>query len=145
MNHAAVENENLRMLSKTADRPARALCDGARAGRSKKQMLTIVAGQLGSVPARCPRCKAEWPVMLLGAEEARHICVVARRGSFLSLRRRLEEQFAKARLACPSCMANGGNGEVQDGPDAAETGGSEAAVAAAGSDGAGPASCVAGT
>jgi hypothetical protein len=132
MNQAATEDEHLTTLFKTADRLARALCDGARAGRSKKQLLATMTEQLRSVRARCPACAAEWPVMLLGAEEARHICVVARRGSFLSLRRRLEEQFAKARLACPSCKASGGNGEVQDGPDAAETGGSEAAVAAAG-------------
>ncbi len=105
MNQAEVENENLTMLLKVADRLARALCDGAKVGRSKKELLTAMTEQLRFVRARCPTCAAEWPVMLLGPEDARHICVVARRASFLNLRRRLEEHFRKARLKCPSCAA----------------------------------------
>ena len=59
MNQAEVENKNLTMLLKTADRLARALCDGARAGRSKKQLLATMNEQLRSVRARCPACAAE--------------------------------------------------------------------------------------
>lgn len=122
MNPVAVENENRTMLLKTADPLARALYDGARAGRSRKALLATMNEQLRSLRARCPTCGAEWPVLLLGREDARHICVVARRTSFLSLRRRLEEHCRKARLKCPSCAVSAQNLAAKEGPNAAEMG-----------------------
>ena len=110
------------MLLKTADPLARALYDGARAGRSKKELLATMNQQLRSLQARCPDCAAEWPVLLLGHEDARHICVVARRSSFLNLRRRLEEHCRRARLKCPSCAFVDDNLMAKEGPDVAAVG-----------------------
>ena len=119
MSQAEVEDMNRAMLLKMADPLARALFDGARAGRSKKELLATMNEQLRSLRARCPTCAAEWPVMLLGRDDARHICVVARRCSFLSLRRRLEEHFRGARLSCPSCPVSS---EARNAEEAADFG-----------------------
>lgn len=105
MNQAEVEDVNHTMLTRVADRIARALCAGARKGLSKKQLLAIAIEQIRSVRVRCPACMTDVPVMLLGRDDARHVCIVARRTNFVNLRRRLEDHFLKARLMCPSCKA----------------------------------------
>ena len=65
MNQTELENENLPTLLKAADRLARVLWNGARAGRSKKQLLATMTEQLRSLRARCPSCQALWRVVLL--------------------------------------------------------------------------------
>ena len=95
-----------------ADQLAHALCKSVSARQSRKQLEATVAARLKPLRARCLRCHAEWPVMLLGREALHRICVVARRSSFLTLRRRIEEQVGKARLACPSCAAKRGDDNV---------------------------------
>lgn len=116
MNQAEVKKENLTTLRMAADRTARALCAGVRRDRSKKQLLAILAEQIRSLRIRCPACPAEVPV-LLGPADARHICVVAKRSSFVNLRRRLEEYFRTARPKCPSCTAKADNPAAEEGPD----------------------------
>ena len=122
MSQTELANENLPALLKVADRLARVLCDGARAGRSKKQLLATVTNQVRSFRFRCPVCVAEWPVMVLGRENARHICVVARRASFLNVRRRLEEHFCRVPLRCPVCPADDAERSVGDAADETEIG-----------------------
>ena len=70
MNQTELENENLPTLLKAADRLARVLWNGARAGRSKKQLLATMTEQLRSLRARCPSCQAVWRVVLLGPADA---------------------------------------------------------------------------
>ncbi len=131
MNQSDVEHENLIIMRRAADRIARALCEGARRHQSKKQMLATLTDQVGPLRVRCPACSAEVSV-LLGRDDARHLCVVARRRSFLSLRRRLDEQFQRARLTCPSCTTRAKNPIAEEGLDATDDGPREGGDAAAG-------------
>lgn len=105
MNQAEVEDGNHTILTRVADEIARALCEGARKVRSKKLLLSVLAEQLEPVRVRCPACQTEVPAMLLGREDAEHICVVARRTNFVNLRRRLEDHFRSARPKCQRCIA----------------------------------------
>ena len=70
--------------------------------------------------------------MLLGRENARHICVMARRASFLNVRRRLEEHFYRVPLRCPVCPSSDAERSVGDAADETEIGahGTGAAVPA---------------
>ena len=120
MNPVEVKRDNLIILRRAADRMARALCEGVRSDRSKKQLLTIVTEQIGSLRVRCPACAADVPAMLLRRDDAHHVCVVARRSSFVSLRRCLEEHFLKARLMCPSCKAMTQDFAAEVEPDVAD-------------------------
>ena len=120
MNQAALENACVPTLMKAADRLARILYDGARAGQSRKQLLATLTEQTRLIRGRCFGCGAEWPLMLLGREHARHICVVARRASFVSLRRRLEEHFRRAPLRCPRCVASDMERSASDAAGSAE-------------------------
>jgi hypothetical protein len=140
MNPAEVKRDNLIILRRAADRMARALCEGVRSDRPKKQLLTIVTEQIGSLRVRCPACAADVPAMLLGRDDAHHVCVVARRSSFMSLRRRLEEYFRRARLKCSSCEVMTQDFAAEEGPDVAdegprEGGGASVGVACAASEG----------
>lgn len=105
MNAADVTKANLVVVRTVADCMARDLCEAVRRDWSRKRLLAIVTGRIRSVRVRCPACMTDVPVMLLGRDDAQHICIVARRSNFLSLRRRLEERFLKVRLMCPSCKA----------------------------------------
>jgi len=105
MNLAQVELVSDPTLMRAADRLARLLVDGARAARSRKELLATLAERIRLIRGHCLVCAAEWPLTLLGREQARHLCVVARRASFVSLRRRLEEHFRTVRLRCPVCAA----------------------------------------
>lgn len=122
MNQTALEDAYIPTLMKAADRLAHVLCDGARAGLSRKQLLATLTQQTRSIRGCCLKCAAEWPLMLLGREQARHICVVARRASFVSLRRRLEEHFRKIPLRCPECAACEADRGVSDAAGLAESG-----------------------
>jgi hypothetical protein len=119
MNQAEVENGNLNILMRAAEAMALTLCEGARKDQSKRQLLATLNKQMGSLRVRCPACAEALPV-LLGQEDARHICVVARRSNFLTVRRRLEEHFRKARLKCPSCAARAENRGANEEPDVAD-------------------------
>ena len=74
-----------------------------RAVHPGKRLVAAVAALLKRVRARCRRGDNEWPVTLLHRDEIQHICLVARRGNFLTLRRRIQNRRVKVRLACPSC------------------------------------------
>jgi hypothetical protein len=105
MNQIAHEQTHIPVLARAADRLARILHEGGRAGWPRKRLLAMLAQRTRSIRAYCPKCAAEWPLVSLGQEDARHICVVARRVSFVTLRRRLEEHFHRAPLRCPACTA----------------------------------------
>jgi len=105
MNAAEVKKANFVVVRTVAERMARDLCGAVRRDWPRKRLLAIVTEQVRSVCIRCPACMTDVPVMLLGRDDAQHVCIVARRSNFLSLRRRLEERFLKARLMCPSCKA----------------------------------------
>lgn len=99
-----------------ADQLARALFVAVKAGHSKKQLFAAVAALLTRMRAQCRRCHHEWPVTLLRRNEIQHICLVARRSNFLTLRRRIQDQLDKVRLACSSCAErarNDGREETQ--------------------------------
>lgn len=115
MNLATLEDVYIPTLTRAADRLARLLIDGARAGRSRKELLETLTARTRSIRGRCLVCATEWPLMLFGREQARHICVVARRASFVSLRRRLEEHFRRARLRCPVCTSRRAVADAESG------------------------------
>lgn len=114
MDQRDVENENLRRSRQAADAIASALCDGVKAGHPRKRLLATIAAQLRPFRVQCPACQREMPVMLLGQDAARHMCVVARRSNFLTLRRWLEEQFERVRPVCASCAARTKHGPEDD-------------------------------
>ena len=122
MNSTTLENAYIPTLTKAADRVARMLIDRAHAGQSRKQLLVALSARIRSIRCHCLVCRTEWSPMQLGQEDARHICVVARRASFVSVRRRLEEHFRKAPLRCPACAARGTEGLAGDSAGLAESG-----------------------
>lgn len=122
MNPATVENMCDPTLTRAADRLARVLIHGARAGRSRKELLATLVERIRLIRGHCLVCAAEWPLVLLGGEQARHLCVVARRASFVSLRRRLEEQFRTVPLRCPVCAARDAEGLASNNDGVAEGG-----------------------
>jgi hypothetical protein len=122
MNLAQVEHVSDPTLMRAADRLARSLIDGARAGRSRKELLATLTARIRLIRGHCLVCAAEWPLVLFGREQARHLCVVARRASFVSLRRRLEEQFRTVPLRCPACAARDAEGLASNNDGVAEDG-----------------------
>ena len=122
MNQTAHEQTHIPVLARAADRLARVLHEGGRAGWPRKRMMAILAQRTRSIRAYCPTCAAEWPLVPLGQEDARHICVGARRVSFVTLRRRLEEHFHRVPLRCPACAARGAEGLAGDSAGLAESG-----------------------
>ncbi len=115
-----IVDKNLKGLchQSVAEYLARALCEGARAGQSRRQLSVRLTAKLKKVRARCQRCQAEWPVLLLGRDAIQKICVIARRSSFLVVRRRIEEQVRTIRMTCPSCSTKQEDGDA--GPEGAD-------------------------
>ena len=93
--------------SRVPDVLARLLCEKVRRGKNRKQLLAAALKWQASVRAVCMGCGTRWPIVLLGHDDMQHICVVAKRSSFLSLRRRLERHYRQLRLTCPACNGNG--------------------------------------
>lgn len=118
MNPMIANNEKRPKHQAVADYLARTLCEAARAGQSRKQLSATITAKLKAVRARCQRCQAEWPVMLLGRDAVQKICVVARRSSFLVVRRRIEEQLKMIQMTCPSCSTKQADGDAE--PDGAD-------------------------
>lgn len=122
MNSATAENMSDTTLMQVADRLARVLIHGARAGRSRKELLATLTSRIRLIRGHCLVCATEWPLTLLWGEQARHLCVVARRASFVSLRRRLEEQLRTVPLRCPVCAARDAEGVTSNSAGVAEGG-----------------------
>ncbi|MBN2561550.1 MAG: hypothetical protein JXQ75_11530 [Phycisphaerae bacterium] len=122
MNSATVENMSDSTLMQVADRLARVLIHGARAGRSRKELLATLTARIRLIRGHCLVCATEWPLTLLGQDQARHLCVVARRASFVSLRRRLEKHFRTVLLRCPACAARDAEGVSSNSDGVAEGG-----------------------
>jgi transcription elongation factor Elf1 len=72
---------------------------------SKREILAAIAKKQADTKASCAKCGHLWAVEVFNRAAVRQLNVVARRGSLLRLRLRVQRHLDQLRLTCPNCGA----------------------------------------
>jgi transcription elongation factor Elf1 len=89
-----------------ADTFAAIIACGCMRRWSKKEMLAAIAKKQADTKASCAECGHLWAAELFNRAAVRRLSVVARRGSLLRLRQRVQQHLDHLKLTCPNCGAS---------------------------------------